>query len=1124
MIHPILRATRVRPSGVRRVRPRAAGVAAVLVAALAFTGLGAVPATAAETITLEGESPTSTNMTPGAAAQTGASGGSSLQLYTAADAPEGGYVADYEVTAPDTALYRVEATTIPVGVGWASPFRFRVGDGDWRDTSSARQLATVTSELRSYDLGTVTLAAGANTLSFQVADRRTEPNTNYAFFLDAISLVPVDVSLDAVAAPDRFGVFEADEPVELEASLNADAPADVPVDWTAVDYDGTTVASGQAVVPAGSRTASLDLGDALSTGAYRVSAQLSGDDPVAGAFAVLPASADRPDVADSPFAVDVYGSKLIAEADADAFARVLSLTGVDWIRDRQRWNDAIDPVPGGAIDFSGEQQPQAWLEAADAAGLRTLSSFHDGPSWTRTDTRELPQDLRDMYAFALAAGSHYDGLVDAWQLWNEQNRKFALESEGADRYASVIKAAALGFLDSGTDAQLVGGGLAGTDPHYAQWQFRNGVLDYLDAYAYHTHTTVNSSASINAHPDFSSQLEAAAPYGGDAKGRWVTEGGIALNTADPTQLPTAGQERLQARYIVSSAVESLAGGSTKHFFFIAAPYREGASYWSMFRSPEEPMAALAAQSVMTLQLGEGRPLGRLTGLPDGVEAVVFDTGDGPTAVLWAGVDTPVSVPVTGAATATDLMGRAVTPGEDGGNATLTVGPDPVYLSADAFGAVEAAPPAEQPAAPFAAGDFSAAERVIVQQVFDEATSEDAQTHGYGLDPAVATALTVELYNFNDHEVTAEIGAAADGGWEIAGDGTSVTVPAGGRAEVPLTVTAGDDLRQSIADLTVTATVGGEESSPSVTELRPRVASLAAVHAIDGADHVVRATYTNTTDAAQHISQATWTFGDETETVAADVAVAAGESVALDSPPAPAGTGAVDYEAAVTVDGAGTASIRGVLSLSAVQEVPRLAKRAIEVDGVLDDLAGIPEQQLSAPGVDEDSLAATSWFTWDDEHLFLSARVSDDVHTQPFAGNATWQADGLQFAVAPMWPGETNLRPEIQPRIEFGFALTPEGPQLYRYASGDVGGFLTDADIAAVRDDATGVTTYEAAVPWSLLEPIGVTPESAAALSIVANDSDGDGTRGWVQFGGGITTAKDTELFEPVVFADDETGE
>lgn len=1097
-----------------------AALSGVLVAVLAASGLGVAPAYAAEPLTVEGENPTATDMVPGATAQAGASGGQSLRLYTGTEAPAGGYTADYTVTVDEPSLYRLEATTIPVGVGWASPFRFRVNDGDWRSTAGARQLAVVNNELRTYDFGTVSLAAGENTVTFGVSQRRTEPNTHYTLFLDAFTLVPVEVTLDSVVAPDRFGVFEQGDEVALAASLNAAAPGSVPVAWQVVDDAGAEVAAGTTTVPTASSSAPIVLGDQLPTGAYRVSATIPGQEqPTEGAFAVLPDAESRPAVEDSPFAVDVYGSKLIAQDDAAAFANVLRLTGVDWIRDRQRWNDVINPSPG-VFDFSGEQQPWNWLEKADAAGLKTLSSFHDGPAWTRTSTRELPQDLRDMYAFALEAGEYYDGRVDAWQLWNEQNRKFALEAEGADRYGAVLKAAALGFLDSGSDARLVGGGLAGVDPHYAQWQFRNGILDYLDDYAYHTHTTVNSSATVNDHPDFSSQLAAAAPYGGDAKGRWVTEGGIALNNSDVTKLPTAVQEVLQARYIVSSAVESLAEGSTKHFFFIAAPYREGASYWSMYRSPDEPMAALAAQSVMTAELGEGTYLGRLGAVPAGVRAHVFDSGTGPVAVLWADVDTAVTLVASTDATATGLMGRPAGLEVTGGGATLTVGPDPVYVAATEIGGVVDAPAPFQPAPRVTAEGFTAAERVVIQPVFDADTSTNAQLYGYGLRTDAATAVTAEVYNFGDDEVTAEITATADGGWAVTGSGQSVTIAPGDRALVPLEVTATGDLRQTIADLTIVATVAGEASSPAVAELRPRTATMTATHVIDGVDDRVRVTYTNATDAAQHISAAAWSFADESASTAPALDVPAGGSVDLDSPPAPAGAGTLPYEAVLTVDGVGESSVRGVISALPWNEIPRLTRTAITVDGVRDDLTGATAQTLTAPGVDPESLAATAWFTWDDENLYLTAEVRDDVHLQPYTGNATWQADGLQFAVAPGWPGETALRPEIQPRIEFGFALTPEGAQLYRYASGDVGGFLTDADIAAVRDEATATTVYEAAVPWTLLAPIGVGPDSAASVSIVANDTDGDGTRGWVQFGGGITTAKDSELFEPVIFAAD----
>jgi hypothetical protein len=176
------------------------------------------------------------------------------------------------------------------------------------------------------------------------------------------------------------------------------------------------------------------------------------------------------------------------------------------------------------------------------------------------------------------------------------------------------------------------------------------------------------------------------------------------------------------------------------------------------------------------------------------------------------------------------------------------------------------------------------------------------------------------------------------------------------------------------------------------------------------------------------------------------------------------------------------------------------------------------------GISAPDHAAEAWFTWDENGINLSARVTDDQHTQPNTGNATWRADGIQFAVAPQWPGETDLRPEVQPRIEFGLALTPSGTQLYRFASGSVGGFLVDpASAAAVRDEAADTTVYEASIPWSLLAPIGATPDRALSLSLAINDADGGATRSWLEWGEGVTTSKDTELFEPVILASDATG-
>lgn len=1095
-------------------------LSALTVAALslALLPVASAPTAATGAITIEGESPASSTMVPGPATQTGASGGSSMRLYTGTTAPSAGYVASYTVTVPAAGVYALEATTIPIGVDWASPYSIRVNSGAWRATSGSAQVAVVTSELRTYALGTVGLVAGTNTISFKVDQRRAQPNTNYAFFLDRFTLTEVPLSVASVHGSERFGVFEAGEAASLEITLNAEMPTDVSVPWTVTDYWGDLAASGTATVTAGTATATVALGTSLATGAYHVQATAPGQAaPTAGAFAVLPSLASRATVDDSPFAVDVYGSKLIATADAAAFADVLRLTGVDWIRDRTRWNDTINPSLG-TISFASQSQPLAWLEAADAAGLKTLSSYHSAPSWTVTPTRKLPQDLRAAYRYSLAAGTEYDGLVDAWQLWNEQNRGFALAAEGADRYAALVKASALGFLDSGADAELVGGGLAGVDPHYAQWQFRNGILDYLDAYAYHTHTGANPEATITDHPDFASQLAAAQPYGGDAKGRWVTESGIALNTLDETSMPTMTQETLQARYIVSSAAQSLAGGTSRQFFFIAAPYREGLAYWSTYRTPDEPMAALAAQAVMTKALGEGRCLGRLSGLPEGSSGYVFDTGSDQTAVLWAPEPATVSVPVTGsAAVVTDLMGASQSVTASGAAVAVAIGPDPVYVSAPEIGSVVDAPATQTPAPRVQASDFSEAERVVLQQIYTDSASASAQTDGYGLSTSAGNALTVEVYNFNDHEVTAEISASVGAGWQISGGTPSVTVAAGERETVSFTVSATATVAESLTDLAVVATVDGQTSSPSVAEIRPAVPSVTTAHVVAGTTDRIRAQYTNTTGSSREIAATTWTIDGVAQSAAQSIVVAAGATVDLDSPPVPAGGGDLAYAIEIEYAGGGGHTARGMVSALPWAAVAHLTERAIEVDGVIDDLTGVPSQQLTAPGADPSDIAATTWVTWDDDNLYLSATVTDDLHVQPYTGNATWKADGLQFAVSPDWPGETAQRPEIQPRVEFGLALTPSGAQLYRFASGAVSGSaVTGTPFSVARDESTKTTSYEAAIPWSLLAPIGVTPASAASLSVAANDADADGTRGWVSWGEGITTNKDTALFRPVL--------
>lgn len=1094
-------------------------VAAATAVGLVLAGLLAVPAAADNgVISVEGEAPTSTNMTPGSTTQNGASGGRSLWLHTLTEAPSGGYLASYDVTIPADGAYTIDATAIYRNVGWASPFEYSIDGGPFQPISSATELGTVSSQLKTYRLGAAGLDAGTTTITFKVTQRRVEPDTRYTFFVDRLQLTPTDRVWESLAAPAVLGVFEHGTAAGLTATTNVTSAQATSATWRLADYAGSEVATGSATIPAGARSVDVPFGSSLPTGYYRATVDNPALGPISAGFVVVPDAASRPSNEGSPFAADVYGSGLIAPQDVTAFARALRLSGVEWIRDRQSWNDRANPSPG-QFDFAYQTRARAWLEAASAEGLKTLSTFHHAPTWSDADGRKLPQDLRDAYRFAKAVGEEYDGLVEGWQIWNEQNRFFATSSEAPENYAGVLKAAALGFADSGADAQLVTGGLAGVDPHYSRQQFRNDVLSYVDGYAYHTHTTDNYLSSVDAHPDFSSQLDAAEPFGGEQKGRWVSEAGIALSTGDTSTLPDDTQARAQARYLVTSAVQSLHGGSTRHFFFIGAPYRESTIWWSSFRTATEPMPAVAAQSVLTAQLAAASAAGRVDLGDDEVSAYAFDTAGGEVTVVWAPTARTVHVPGS-VPSAVDIMGRDVAVTAEAGGVSVTVGPDPIYLRGSS------APVSEQPVSPVVQAPsvvdtgFDAAHRVIIQPRFSATASASSQTHGYAMATSGTNHVDVDVYNFGSAAATVALEAVVNGGWTVSG-ATTVTVPAGGMQSIPLDIAASADLTHSASELRLTPVLGAARGSTSVAELRPAVIDVRAAHVVGSSSDAVEVSYTNNSGAARTIASTEWTLGSSTSTSTPSqpIVVAPGTTTRLRSPDIAAGSGATAYAAVVRFAGGGSARTTGTLASLARAEVEAVAERTISVDGVLDDLTGVASQKPTAPGVDPATLDADVWFTWDDDNLYLTASVHDDVHRQTDTGTATWRGDSIQFGVASGWPGESILRPEVQDTREYTFALTSTGPQLYRQATyGVTAGSVSAATIAVSRDDAADRTVYEAAIPWSEFPGLAPSGEHAASLSIAINDVDAGALRGWVQWGGGITTDKDTQNYRPVRWA------
>lgn len=73
-------------------------------------------------------------------------------------------------------------------------------------------------------------------------------------------------------------------------------------------------------------------------------------------------------------------------------------------------------------------------------------------------------------------------------------------------------------------------------------------------------------------------------------------------------------------------------------------------------------------------------------------------------------------------------------------------------------------------------------------------------------------------------------------------------------------------------------------------------------------------------------------------------------------------------------------------------------------------------------------------------------------------------------------------------------------------------------VAKATKSPNGVT-YEVAIPWSQLLPDGKPPaeEKPLGFSMLLNDNDASGRRGWIQYMSGIGASKKPNLFGDLYF-------
>lgn len=163
--------------------------------------------------------------------------------------------------------------------------------------------------------------------------------------------------------------------------------------------------------------------------------------------------------------------------------------------------------------------------------------------------------------------------------------------------------------------------------------------------------------------------------------------------------------------------------------------------------------------------------------------------------------------------------------------------------------------------------------------------------------------------------------------------------------------------------------------------------------------------------------------------------------------------------------------------------------------------------------------------WDEKNLYLAAVVTDDYHSvtyTPTGAKNMWRGDSIQFGIDDHQ--EINSMDKVR-FTEINIAEVPgEGDVVFRSKTAyDLKTNVNVDNAELVVNRMNGYTIYELAIPWDELFWEGYVPDPSKEyhFSLMANDNDGSGRRGWIEYCSGIGTHKDVTLFGTMKLLDAE---
>ncbi|OAN42866.1 hypothetical protein A6A03_03885 [Chloroflexus islandicus] len=410
--------------------------------------------------------------------------------------------------------------------------------------------------------------------------------------------------------------------------------------------------------------------------------------------------------------------------------------GAHWVRlNTLSWREA-QPTAGSPINWNATsfQQFEREVQAANSLGLQVMAVIDDHPSWA-TNSDKICAAILDEYhdefaAFARAVVAKYSQhpyYVRYWELGNEPdvdprlvpaNSPFGCwgdmndEYYGGERYGRMLRVVTPAIRAADPGSKVIFGGLLLARPantnhtdgkpfNFLAGALRAGAGPYFDILAFHTYPTYFERTGVS-HIDFDLDAQSMG-------GAWVSRGGTTVGKArflrevmqqyginkplflNETGLrcdnrysscetqPTA-YEQAKANHLIRSSMRAIADGVENYIWYtLQGP---GWSSTGLLDGSQQPRPAYIAMKTAIERLNEVRlPPQPFTGYGAGTEAYRFRGNGFVLDVVWS-VDSTlrqITLPATSFIAAYTRDGAPIIPASSGGNVTISVGFENIYL-------------------------------------------------------------------------------------------------------------------------------------------------------------------------------------------------------------------------------------------------------------------------------------------------------------------------------------------------------------------------------------------------------------------------------------------------------------